>query len=169
MRTIVILLSILFCAVSFRQAFAMSDSEALNLIATIDRNDINAAELAEKKAADAKVLEYAKMLKEVHTTNLQNTEKVAIKAALALPETPAVKDLAERGSQDITALEPLKGKQFEVAYITAMVQGHTNALDIIDNQLKNSVEDAAVKKHIDKTREHVNEHLQMAKKIQSEM
>jgi putative membrane protein len=169
MRTISILLAVLFYVLSLKPAFAMTDSEALNLISTIDRNEIQAADLAASKASDPKVLEYAGMLKEMHTRNLQDTEKIAVRAALALPETPAVKDLADQGSQDLAALQPLSGRQFEVAYITAMIQGHTDALDIIDNQLMNSVEDIAVKKHLDRTRQEVDEHLQAAKKLQSEM
>lgn len=169
MKIVSLLIAAFLFAAPFKYSFAMTDSEALNLIATIDRNEIQASDMAVNKASDSKVLEYAKMLNDMHSKNLIDTERLAVKAALALPETPAVNDLTNRGAQDLAALQPLTGKQFETAYITAMIQGHTDALDIIDHQLVNGVENEDVKEHIAHMRKEVDKHLQKAKEIQKDM
>lgn len=59
----------------------------------------------------------------------------------------------------------MDGKDFETGYLDAMIKGHTEASDMIDNQLMKTAKNDALKKHLTETRGHVAGHLDQAKKL----
>ncbi|MBA3386578.1 MAG: DUF4142 domain-containing protein [Chthoniobacterales bacterium] len=65
--------------------------------------------------------------------------------------------LAHRDRQD---------DKFEAAYVAAMVEGHTEALEMIDNKVLNTASNDALKNHLNETRGTVIQHLEMGKKLQ---
>lgn len=50
-------------------------------------------------------------------------------------ETAAVDKLRVRGAGELAMLLPLDGEKFAAAYLAAMITGHTEVLDMIDNEL----------------------------------
>ena len=61
---------------------------------------------------------------------------------------------------------PLDG-EFAAAYLAAMIKGHTEVLDMIDNQLLKRAANDAVKAHLTETRGSVAKHLAAAKQLQA--
>jgi putative membrane protein len=53
--------------------------------------------------------------------------------------------------------------------MNAMVKGHTEALNMIDTKLTQEVNNGDLKDHLEKTRHHVQMHLDKAKKIQASL
>lgn len=148
---------------------AGGDGEILGFVGAVDENEVLAAAEAQKKKISGPVLDYAKMLHKEHGRNVADTLKLGQKIGVTPLETPAVDKLRVKGASELAALIPLDGDQFASAYIAAMVKGHAEALDMIDNQLLKNARNDAVKKHLTETRRHVDRHLQEAKKIQSAM
>ncbi|MGI8560723.1 MAG: DUF4142 domain-containing protein [Luteimonas sp.] len=145
---------------------ASADAEVLATVATIDRNEIGAAMLAQQKKLSKPVMDYARMLHQQHGMNLGQTLKVGQQIEVTPVITPKVDELSKKGAAMLAPLVPLDGKQFERSYIDAKVKGHTEVLATIDNELLKAAENEAVKNHLTKTRAAVADHLAKAKALQ---
>ena len=71
-----------------------------------------------------------------------------------------------KGEQELEALGRTEGDAYARAYIDAMVKGHTEALDALDNRIIPAATRPEVKAHLDTTRGHVAQHLERAKALQ---
>lgn len=145
------------------------DAEALTLVMTVDMNEINAANEAQKKKLSQPVMEYAKMLHTEHTKNLEKGRNLGQSMNQAPVETEMVANLKAKGTSMLTALAPLTGAQFERAYIDGMIKDHQEALSMLDNQLIPGAKSEEVKKHLNETRGHVAMHLNHAEQLKQNM
>ncbi len=150
-------------------AKAGGDPEILSLILAVDTNEIVAAMEAGKKKLPEPVAEYAKMLHTEHGKNAADTMKLAQKADLTPVDTEKTNALRKKGAGELAMLVPLGDEEFAGKYVEAMIQGHQEALEMLDGPLSKNAENAAVKKHVTETREHVAMHLDAAKKLQAGM
>jgi putative membrane protein len=138
------------------------DSLALGLLATINEHEISAAQQAASKKVSAPVLAYAKMMEKQHGDNLAKTKTLG-----SLASTPEVQAMKDKGKSDLDTLAQKNGKEYETAYVDAMVSGHTEALALIDGRLLSLASTGPVKDHLMETRDHVVMHLEEAKKLQA--
>jgi len=145
------------------------DAEILAFIIAVDDNEILAAAAAAKKKPGSAVLDYAKMMHQEHGKNEADTMELGQQINVTPIDTAAVDKLRVKGAGELAALIPLKGDEFEAAYVAAMVKGHTEVLEMIDTKLLKSAENEAVKKHLNETRSAVAQHLEMGKKLQASM
>jgi putative membrane protein len=72
-----------------------------------------------------------------------------------------------KGAGELAMLVPLTGDTFAAAYLAAMIKGHTEVLDMIDNQLLKRAAHEAVKAHLTDTRASVAKHLAAAKQLRA--
>ncbi|MEJ7672886.1 MAG: DUF4142 domain-containing protein [Chitinophagaceae bacterium] len=79
--------------------------------------------------------------------------------------TKAVDAVMKKGAGELAILIPMDGKDFETGYLDAMIKGHTEALDMIDNKLLKTAKNDALKAHLTETRGHIAMHLEQAKKL----
>lgn len=145
----------------------MSDAEILGFLVAINDNEILAASEAAKKQISPQVREYAQMLHREHGKNLDETLKLGMRTRVTPVETGAVDALRVKGAADLAALVPLEGKEFEAAYLAAMIKGHTEALAMIDRFASTTANDE-VEAHLTTTRSHVAAHLATAKRLEGE-
>jgi putative membrane protein len=142
---------------------------SLAIIATVDKTEIIAGVVAVNKKTTSGVADFAKMMIDQHGSNLTQllelVNELHIKA-LAGSEAEA---LSAQGKKDLMKLGALKGTDFDVAYVSAMVTGHQAVLDLIDNHLMKTAKTESVKTFLTETRAAVAEHLEHAKKLQEEM
>lgn len=141
---------------------ATDDALALGLLAAVNEHEIAAAQQAESKIVSAPVLAYAQMMEKQHGDNLAKTKSLGSLAA-----TPEVQAMKDKGKSDLEALGQKNGKDYETAYVDAMVSGHTEALALIDGRLLSLASAGPVKDHLTETRGHVATHLEEAKKLQA--
>ena len=141
---------------------ATDDALALGLLAAVNEHEIAAAQQAESKIVSAPVLAYAQMMEKQHGDNLAKTKSLGSLAA-----TPEVQAMKDKGKSDLEALGQKNGKDYETAYVDAMVSGHTEALALIDGRLLSLASAGPVKDHLTETRGHVAAHLEEAKKLQA--
>jgi putative membrane protein len=146
-----------------------SDAEVLGILAAVNRNEIAAAEVAVKKNASPAVLDFARMMKQEHAANLEETRRLAKKIGAGPGETEAVEGLRKEGKGLVDTLSVQQGTLFSEAYMDAMVKGHADALDLIDNKLLKEARNEEVKKHLEKTREKVASHLAHAQRLQDSL
>ncbi len=138
------------------------DSLALGLLAAVNEHEIAAAQQAESKKVSAPVFAYAQMMEKQHGDNLSKTKSLG-----SLASTPEVQAMKDKGKSDLEALSQKNGKDYETAYVDAMVSGHTEALALIDGRLLSLASVGPIKDHIIETRGHVVTHLEEARKLQA--
>ncbi len=146
-----------------------AEAEILATVTAIDLNEINAAAQAQTKRISQPVKDYARLLHREHGTNMDQTLKLGQQIGTTPVITTSVEQLQKKGAGELAAIVQLDGQEFERAYVAAMVKGHTEALDKIDDQLQKSAGNAALKKHLTGTRAHVAGHLEKAKALQTGM
>lgn len=144
----------------------MGDAEVLASVIAVNDNEGLAAAEAVKKQVSPEVMAYAKMLQTEHAMNSVQAMKLGKSIKVTPVDTAAVDALRVKGAGELAALVPLDGKEFEQAYLAAMVKGHTEALAMIDDKLLKAAESTAVKKHLTETRDHVAAHLEKAESLQ---
>jgi predicted outer membrane protein len=144
----------------------MGDAEVLASVIAVNDNEGLAAAEAVKKQVSSEVMAYAKMLQTEHAMNSVKAMKLGESIKVTPVDTLAVDAMRVKGAGELAALVPLDGKEFEQAYLAAMVKGHTEALAMIDDKLLKVAESEGVKKHLTETREHVAAHLEKAKSLQ---
>jgi putative membrane protein len=140
---------------------ALTQGQAVALVGAVDKHEIAAAEQARGKKVTGEVLDFANLLHREHSTNLQAGEK------LGMSETsPEVTAMEEKGRSELATLDQQTGKDYEKAYIDAMVKGHQEALSLIDDRLLPAAQDDNVRAFLTNSREHVAMHLERAKSLQ---
>ncbi len=150
-----------------KDASNASTAEALAFVVAVDDNEILAASEAKKKKLGQEVMDYALMLHTEHGKNLQQTLKLAQKLNVVPAETAAVDRLRVQGAQSLSRTISLEGAEFSTQFIDVMVQGHREALELINNRLLNSPEiHAELQQHLTMTRDHIAAHLKAAQALQ---
>jgi len=144
----------------------MDDAEVLAFVIAVDDNEVLAAAEAQKKKLSPEVLSYAKMLHMEHGKNQEQVMALGLKLDITPSDTPEVDKLRAKGAGELAALVPLDGKEFEQAYLAAMVKGHTEALAMIDGQLMKAAKAEKLQEQLKVTRGHVAAHLEQAKQLQ---
>src|SRR5262249_40094039 len=72
-------------------------------------------------------------------------------------------------SSTMTDLKTKKGADFDKAYIDSQVKMHSEALDLVDNELIPSAKNPELKDHLNGVRAHVADHLAKAQEIQTKL
>ncbi len=143
-----------------------TDNEILAFLIVLNNNEISAANISTTKKIEPAVREYAELMIKEHTQNLQDTLAISKKEDIAPVKTDQVNALEDKGKKEIIVLTPLTKKDFEQSYIKAMIQGHIDALLIINNSFLKKTNNPQLKQHLRATSEHIAHHLEKAKETQ---
>jgi len=135
---------------------------ALGLLASVNEHEIAAARQAKEKNVSAPVLTFADMMETQHGENLAKTRSLGSPA-----DTPEVQAMKDKARAELDELGKKSGRDYETAYVDAMVKGHMQALTLIDTRLNALASSDAVKQHLAATRDAVSMHLEAAKKLQA--
>lgn len=135
----------------------------------LNKNEIAASKAVVDKTQNEQVKEYAQMMIDQHTKNLDAVIALSKKIKMKPIDDAAVKSLRTQGKQGVKKLDSLNGPALDIAYINAMVAGHTDALQHIDNNIMKKVHNDDLKAYVTDTRGHVEMHLEKAKAIQAEL
>jgi len=146
-----------------------SDGEIVAAVLAVDENEINAAQVAEKKKMGKHAEKFAKMLLKQHRDDSSKVSKLAKKEKIEISQTAAkAQELRTQGASDLQALSAKDSSEFEQGYIGAMVQGHTDALALLDEHLIKDATNPKLKQQLSDTRKHVAHHLEEAKRLQTD-
>lgn len=146
-----------------------ADAEVLSILATVNQNEINAATEARKKTISKPVMDYANMLYKAHSDNLTKTKEVAQTIHVMMVTSDETNKLQKKGADELEDLSTKDRKDFEMDYVKAMVKGHEDVLDLIDNKLMKNAQNEAVKMHLTETRKHVQMHLDEGTRLKDSM
>jgi len=121
------------------------------------QKEVATSKMAAKNASSKDVKDFAKMLVADHTA-LEQKVKAAGGKDVTAPTAPA----------DTSAIEGKTGKDFDKAYVDAMVADHEKAIAMFENASKNASTDKA-KKLASDTLPTLHKHLDAAQKLQSSL
>ena len=140
------------------------------------------AEQARDKGVEGDVLAYADMLDADHSAGIEADIALAQTISLSPLDTEAVQALEEKGEAEMARLAELDGEAYADAYVDAMVQGHTDALALIDERIGITANDdvpagatamgggnidQTFEQHLKSTRDAIARHLQMGEALQA--
>ncbi|CAH0129970.1 hypothetical protein SRABI118_00011 [Massilia sp. Bi118] len=145
------------------------DAQIAGIVVAANSVDINAGKLAQKKAADAEVKAFARQMVTDHTAVNKQAGALVKKLKVTPTESDLSKTLKQGGADNMAKLKPLKGKDFDKAYIDHEVEYHQAVIDAMDKTLIPSAQNAELKDTLVKTRPAFVAHLEHAKKIQAAM
>lgn len=143
-------------------ASAPAEKSALGVLNAINEHEIAAGRQALDKGVSGPVAQYAQMMIDQHSENRTKTSAMG-------PDASAADATAQRrkGEAELKALDAKQADAYSKAYVDAMVKGHTEALAALDGKLIPAATTAGVKAHLTMTRQHVAQHLEQAKALQS--
>lgn len=144
------------------------DGQIIAFIEAIDEHEIAAAKLALDKNVDSNVKDYANLMITDHQANLDSTKSLSDSDHIPANDSKSVEKFKEEGEKHLTSLKSLDDGKFSKDYVKAMVKGHTSALKMIDNFLK-EVKNPALKDHLERTKAVVETHLEKAKALEASM
>lgn len=150
-------------------AAAPTQPEALALLNAVNDHEIKAAEMAKSKNVTGAALEYANMMQAEHGKNMTETSALLQTAGGAPADSARLNEQKAKSEAKRAQLQGLEGEAFAKAYIDAMVTDHAEALTMLDSILIPAATDEAVKNHLTMTRQHVQQHHDRAREIQTQL
>lgn len=142
---------------------SLREGDVLEILMTINKNEINAAKLALEKSSNSKVKQFAQHMQMDHSKNLTETKAIAAEIKIQPVPSPLSNNLHDKGKKELAKLSDMSGKVFDLAYMKAMVKGHQGALEIIDSKLIPNAKSPKLETHLQMTKTTVEHHLEMAK------
>ena len=151
------------------QALNSDEKNTLATIAAIDKAEILVSVVAENKKVDSDVTDYAKMMVSQHGNNLTQILNMDSQSKAGALSSSQADQITQQSKQDLMKLGALQGKDFSIAYANAMVKGHEGALKLINDKLMKTAQSDEMKNFLTSTRSVVEQHLEHAKKLQSQL
>jgi putative membrane protein len=143
-----------------------TDAQIIAFAATANAGEVQEGQLAQHKATNAAVKNFAKLMVTDHTKMLADTRALATKLAIT-PDSSKddVKDLAKEGQDQIKDLTNKKaGKDWDEDYMGKQVDDHQKVLDKL-NDASQSAKSPDLKNALNESIAKVQGHLTQAKAI----
>ena len=138
----------------------VSDGTAsfMTKVADVGMTEVKLGQLAQDKGADARIKSFGQMMVNDHSKAADELKSLAANKNVTLPTA-----MGEDHQKKYDDLNKKSGKDFDKAYINAMVDGHQSAIDDFKKNTDN--DDADVKAWVNKTLPTLQMHLDSAKAI----
>lgn len=144
----------------------LEDSQIINIMMTVDKGEIAAAQEAAKRKASPVVDLYAKYLIQQHQNSLEGLTQFAKQLGLKPKESTIANSIANGGKNDLKALAELQDEAFDKAFIDAMIKEHQEGLKLIDSKLLPQTKNPQLKAVVEQFRQMVSNHLEAGFEIQ---
>jgi len=145
------------------------DGVLMAWLMVLDKNEINAANLALKKSTNHAVIKYADLMIKDHTAHLKHTHSLSQKLGVQPHIQGEALSLKESGMKEANELRQLNGHEFDKNYMTAMVKGHTMADEKLTQEISANDSNEQVKQYLQQTDETVEMHLKKAKEVLAQL
>lgn len=143
----------------------LNDAKIAHIVVTANQVDIDAGNLAKKKASSEDVHGYAHRMISDHTDVNKEAKDLVAKLGVTPEDNEISKSLKEDGKKNMDKLKGLSGKAFDKAYIDGEVDLHKKVIDVADNKLVPNVKNEELKALLLKVRPSLVSHLEHAEKI----
>jgi putative membrane protein len=157
------------CAVAQRtMPGTMSDANVLAVLNTIDKSEIEAAQLAKQKAESTQVRGYAARLVDEHSHMLDKNRQLANRMRVQPDPPHLASSMTSTHQKTVDELRKLSGRDFDRAYIAYQVTMHEEAVNLV-KKTASSTENPALKQHLTLATPDLESHLTEAQAIQRQL
>lgn len=143
----------------------LTDAEIAHIVVTANDVDIEAGNLAKKKASQEDVHAYAHRMITDHTDVNKQAKDLAKKLNLTPKDNPISQSLKADGKKNLDKLKDLSGKEFDKAYIDGEITLHEKVINVADNKLVPNVKNDELKALLVQVRPALVSHLEHAQQI----
>jgi putative membrane protein len=140
-----------------------STSEFMTKVADVGMTEVKLGQMAQDKGMSQRVKDFGAMMVKDHTAAGDELKNMARQKNVTLPET-----MSNDHQKKTDDLNKKTGKDFDKAYMKAMVDGHQSTVNDFEKASKDT-KDADVKAWVDKTLPTLKMHLDSAKAIQKSL
>lgn len=162
--------SILFSILSVMPgawAANLSEGQIAKIMKTANQGEIDAAKKAMEKAQSAEVKAYAEKMAREHTQNTGELEAVMADEEITAKDAAKAASLEMDAKRKMQTLSKTGANAFDKVYMQTQVDMHETLLRDLDKEIIPAADDDDLRAYLMKTRAHVAEHLEEARKIRS--
>jgi putative membrane protein len=145
----------------------LSDPEVAHVAVTANTIDVEVARLAQTRARNLAVREFAETMIRDHTAVNQQAAALAERLHLTPADNAVSQSLAKGAAEARATLQPLSDSAFDRAYLDREVTYHQAVLDALDKLLIPTTDNADLKKLLLDVRPAIAAHLEHAKRLRS--
>ena len=140
-----------------------SSKQFLEKMAKGSQGEVQLAQMAESKASNQQVKDFAKKLEQDHTQLNQQMQSAFSQYGMSMPQP-----MTQQQQQLQSRLQNMSGSQFDHAFINAAVKEHTKDVQEVQHHLQTAQNDQ-VKQLLQQALPVLQQHLQTAKQLQSQL
>ena len=148
---------------------APTDAQIAAIVVTANQVDIDAGNLAKGKSQSKEIKQFAQQMVTDHSGVNKSATELVHKLKVKPESNPTSESLKKGGTDNITALNKLKGAEFDKAYVSHEVEYHQTVIDALDKTLIPSAKNEDLKALLVKVRPAFVAHLDHAKMLQSQL
>jgi putative membrane protein len=146
----------------------LSDANVLAMLDTLNRSEIEAANLAQQKASSEEVRTFASQMLNNHITMSQETRQLEQRIKVQ-PETPALASTTDKAHRKM--MEELRNKSgpaFDQSYVEYQIKMHEQAIGLVQDTA-GSVDNPQLQQHLRQARPDLESHLSAAKATERQL
>lgn len=146
-----------------------SEAEVMNMLMTVNTQEMNLTKIARTRAENKEVKDYAEKMFKEHAENNDKVSKLRSKQDIGLDKTKTSQKYKFTKEDKAEKLKTLNGKEFDKEFMQAQVEMHENVLKKIEETLIPNTNNEELKAMLSNTKESVQQHLKHAKNIQKSL
>jgi putative membrane protein len=147
----------------------LTDNQIADAFITINNGEIMQSNLAKDRAEDSAVKDYANKMIEEHTKYLEKIQGFVQQGLFTAEPNATSQELLAQTQEDISALTPLKGKEFDQEFMKRQIKAHQDTLKLLNDKLIPNAKNEELKKLLVDAQMDVTKHLGEATVIQTRM
>lgn len=148
---------------SARAVPRISDRDFVREVAKSNMLQVSLGEMAEQRAASPDVKQFGRKMAEAHTLAVNKLQEIARKDHIGIPG-----DMDRQDHEMVGHHLGLKGRDFDLAYVKHMVNGHMKDLEMFE-QMAAEGTNPDLRSYAEQTIPTLREHLQTAREILAEL
>lgn len=169
MNKTIILTATLLLSTSLWAQSNLKDTQIAKIAIVLNDGEVDAAKIARNKVTHPEVKSFATIILDDHKKNIKETKDLAKREKFTPEGSDLSKSLTEEIKQSNKNLKKTNKASLDRAYIDQQVMMHEKALQTFDTILIPQAQNAALKEHLQKTREAVSGHLAQVKQLQTQL
>ena len=144
---------------------SLNDAQLAAVVRAINRGEIQEGQLAGLKARAPEVKRFANHMVNQHR-EIQNHDNAVLNRLQITPEDNPVSDQLKSETQSqMTALQALRGHDFDRDYIDGQIRDHNKALELVD-RIISDVKSTELKADLQAARPKIEAHIREAERVQ---
>lgn len=145
----------------------MTEGQILEIVQTANEGEVDMSKLANSRAENKEVKEYAKMMVDAHKKNEKEGKKVSKKTKIEPADHAASETLENTLEAHEKDLKRFSGAEFDKAYMQQQITLHEQLLKDLDQKLIPAAKTPELRAYLETTKSRTQEHLSKAQQIQS--